>query len=141
MVSGPNNADSILKAAAGGAIRGGNPKIAQYNPGGIFLDAKDSGHVTMGGVEYEGTIAYPQEHIASGETSGRPDIDYGRVGKETLEGAAEGMQSDKKWSGTVHIEGETEYSSTNYDNGKPVGEVTGKVPYTTDVKVEGEWQK
>ena len=107
------------------------------------MEAKASGHVSSGSqqVAYEGTSKYPVDDIPTGHTSGTPNIDYGKVGKETLEGAAEGMQSDKKWSGTVHIEGETEYSSTNYDNGKPVGEVTGKAPYTTDVKVEGELQK
>ena len=141
MVSGPGNMDSIKKAAGEGVIQGGvKGAMKKNNPGGIWVEAKAAGHVSSGSqqVAYEGTLKYPVDDIPNGHTSGTPNIDYGKVGKETLEGAAEGMQSDKKWSGTVHIEGETEYTTTYIENGNPVGEVTGKAPYTTDVKVEGE---
>ena len=137
MVSGPSNMDSIKKAAGEGVIQGGvKGAMKKNNPGGIWVEAKAAGHVSSGSqqVAYEGTLKYSLNDIPTGHTSGTPNIDYGKVAKETLEGAAEGIKPD----GAVHYEGETEYSSTNYDNGKPVGEVTGKVPYTTDVKVEGE---
>lgn len=97
MVDGINSAKGIQQQQAGHTIKkqesGPHKQNSIFNYTGTATGTV-SGSATMPSLAngIEGTVVYLDqgEHVITGQTSGKPDVDLGRIGEAAVEGAVEG---------------------------------------------------